>query len=336
MIVSTIIKDILESGAIVVIDPIEFEVNPDDFLEHYGHLIDRIALVAKGKNGYAYYPSNSAPKDKNLGVFFHSFCTIANNMGIKVDSILYSHGDNFLSQNSDFKVVTTEGVTVPLYACPSQEYISQYLASISFEVTNYPIESLILDDIMFPSKKSCFCDRCRRNFASKVNIERDFSFNYLENKDLLLKWFNYRVNLINQTLREVSDSVKRVKNIDISAVIKADVETGTIAGSSECFAQSIVEMSKISNNVLIHVNPWTDIPTDINSANYQKLLSSLNVLSDYANSGVKYSLYFWNINSLDKLNVVQKLGEELRGEHLYIDPFIPPDFTKRRTINLGY
>ncbi len=334
--VSEVIQEILESGAILVVNPTVMETNPDDFLDHYGHILDVIALVAKGRSGFTFYQSNSAPKDKNNGVFFHSFCTIADNMGIKVDAFLYVHGDNFLSQNTDFRVVNSEGATIPSYACPSQENLSKYTAAIAMEIAQYPIEALILDDLMLPNKRTCFCDRCRRIFASKWNIERDFGLEFLESRDLIIDWREYRFTYLNQTLREITDAIKNQKNIDISTVIKADRETNFIEGAQEHFGQNLAELARITNDLIIHVNPWSESFSAPNSNEYQQLLNSLSVLKEYSGSGIKPSLYFWNITSPEKLKIALKLKEDLRAEKLFIEPSLPHDFTKRRTTNLGF
>jgi len=336
VIVSDILQAILESGAILVIDPTVIQTNPDDFLDHYGHILDVIALVAKGKSGFTFYQSNSAPRDKINGVFFHSFCTIADNMGIKVDAIVNSYSDTFLSQNADFQVVSSDGATIASFACPSQENFSRYLASIASEVAHYPIDGLILDDLMLPNKRSCFCDRCRRLFASKWNIERDFSFEYLESKDLLTNWNDERSTYINQTLKEVTDTVKGLKNIDISIIMKTDRETDSLIGSHEHFGQNIVELAKTTSNLIIHVNPWSEISSTKDDPAYQQLLTSLSVLNEYSGTGIKPSLYFWDITTSEKLETAMKLKDDLKAEKVYIDSTIPHDFTKRRTTNLGF
>ena len=333
---SDILQAILESGAILVVDPTVIQIDPDDFLDHYGHILDVIALVAKGKSGFTFYQSNSAPRDKTNGVFFHSFCTIADNMGIKVDAIINSYSDNFLSQNADFKVVSSDGATIASFACPSQENFSRYLASIASEISHYPIDGLILDDLMLPNKRSCFCDRCRRLFASKWNIERDFSFEYLESRDLLSSWNDERATYINQTLKEVTDTVKSLKNIDISIVMKADKETESLIGSHEHFGQNIVELAKITSSLVLHVNPWSEISSSKEDPAYQQLVSSLSILSEYSGTGIKPSLYFWNITNPEKLETAMLLKDDLKAEKVYIDSTLPPDFTKRRTINLGF
>ncbi len=333
---SDILQEILESGAILVVDPTVIQTNPDDFLDHYGHILDVIALVAKGRSGFTFYQSNSAPKDKKNGVFFHSFCTIADNMGIKVDAVTYVHGDKFLSQNADFQLNSSDGAIIDSYSCPSQESMVKYSAAIASEVSQYPIEGIILDDLMLASKRTCFCDRCRRLFASKWNIERDFSFEYLESKDLMLNWNDERSTYVNQTLKEITDSVKSIKNIDISIVLKADKETGFITGANEFFGQNITELAKITNNIIIHVNPWSETYPAKNSPEYQHLVSSFSVLNEYSRSGIKPSLYFWNVDSKDKLDIVIQLKDDLKTEKVFVEPSLPPDFTKRRTINLGF
>lgn len=333
---SDVLQNILESGAILVVDPTVIQTDPDDFLENYGHVLNSIALVAKGRSGFTFYQSNSAPKDKTNGVFFHSFCTIADNMGIKVDAIVYAHGDNFLSQNADFQVSSSDGTPISSYSCPSQENLSKYITAISSEVAQYPIEGLILDDLMLSNKRTCFCDRCRRLFANKWNIERDFSFEYLETRDLLTNWNDERASYISQTLKEITDTVKTQKNIDISVVIKADKETGFIVGANEHFGQNIIDLAKISNNLIIHVNPWSEVFPTKGTAEYQQLMSSLSVLNEYINTSIKPSLFFWNIDTQEKLEIVNQLKGDLRVDKMYIDPTLPPDFTKRRTINLGF
>ena len=333
---SDIIQEILESGAILVVNPTVIETDPDDFLEHYGHILDTIALVAKGRSGYTFYQSNSAPQAQTNGVFFHSFCTIASNMGVKVDAFLYVHGDNFLSQNTDFRVVNSEGAAISSYACPSQENLSKYIASISSEVAQYPINSLILDELMLPNKRACFCDRCRRIFASKWNVERDFSFEFLESRDLLVDWYDYRSTYVNQTLREITDTIKSQKNIDLAVVVKADKETDSLTGAPEHFGQNLGELAKITNNLIIHVNPWSESFPASNSPEYKQIVNTLSLVEEYSGSGLKPSLYFWNIDTKDKLNLTIKLKDEIKAENLFIEPSLPHDFTKRRTINLGF
>lgn len=336
IIVSDILQAILESGAILVVDPTVIQTNPDDFLDHYGHILDVIALVAKGKSGFTFYQSNSAPRDKTNGVFFHSFCTIADNMGIKVDAIINSYSDNFLSQNADFRVISSDGANISSFACPSQGNFSKYLASIASEVAHYPIDGLLLDDLMFPNKRTCFCDRCRRLFASKWNIERDFSFEFLESRDLLTSWDEERSTYINQTLKEVTDTVKSLKNIDISIIMKTDKETNSLIGSHEHFGQNIVELAKITNNLVLHINPWSEISLSKADPDYQQLLSSLSILKEYSGTGIKPSLYFWNITTPEKISTAIQLKDDLKVEKIYMDSSLPHDFTKRRTINLGF
>ncbi|MCK5304019.1 MAG: hypothetical protein KAJ72_02145, partial [Candidatus Heimdallarchaeota archaeon] len=69
---------------------------------------------------------------------------------------------------------------------------------------------------------------------------------------------------------------------------------------------------------------------------YQQILSSLQVLKDYSSSGMKYSLYFWNVSSAEKLETVNQMRNDLNAEAVFIEPSLPPDFTIRRTTNLGF
>ncbi|MBA7515380.1 hypothetical protein ES705_07419 [subsurface metagenome] len=336
IILSDVIQEVLNSGAILVVDPTIMQTDPDDFLDRYGHSLDTIALVAKSRTGFTFYQSNSAPKDRNSGVFFHSFCTIADNMGIKVDAFIHVHGDNFLSQNTDFRVFNSAGNAIPLYVCPSQENFSKYIATIAQEVSRYPINMLVLDSLMFPTKKACFCDRCRRVFASNKNIERDFSFEFLESRTLLEDWDQYRDSFVTQTLREITDTVKNQKNIDVATIIKADEETGSISGSQESFGQNLSELAKITNKLIIHVNPWRELPNSVDTPEYQQLLSGLSPISEYTASGVQHSLYFWNVRSSEKLAIANRLKEDLRAESVFIETSLPPDYTERRALNLGF
>ncbi|MHA1408270.1 MAG: hypothetical protein ACTSSG_12945, partial [Candidatus Heimdallarchaeaceae archaeon] len=126
------------------------------------------------------------------------------------------------------------------------------------------------------------------------------------------------------------------KNIDIAYVVKADKETSYLSGSNQNFAQNITELTKIANNLIVHVNPWSEEYPPIGSAGYQQLLSSLSILNEYASSGIKPSLFFWNISTSEKLTLALKLKDDLRAEKLFVEPALPPDFTKRRAINLGF
>ncbi|MHA1778821.1 MAG: hypothetical protein ACTSYN_04525, partial [Candidatus Heimdallarchaeaceae archaeon] len=322
--------------AILIVDPSVISYDPDEFLDNYGPLLDTIALVAKGRTGFTYYQSNSAPQDKQYSVFFHSFCTIAENMGIRVHAYLSVHADNFLAQNNEFRVSKSDGSQIDLYACPSHQYIGKYHASIAHEIAQYPIESLIIDDLMYPSHITCFCDRCRRMFAVSKDIERDFTYEFLESRKLLNDWIDYRANFINQTLRDITETVKSLKNIEIPVVIKLDKETGYMNGAHHRFGENIVEITKITNNIIAHINPWSDISTDPTSSNYQELLSNLAPLTEYTSTGVKLSILFWGVSTEEKLNIALKLKDDLKADNLLVDISMPTDYTKRRTINLGF
>ncbi|MHA1303470.1 MAG: hypothetical protein ACTSQE_00430 [Candidatus Heimdallarchaeaceae archaeon] len=331
-----IIKTAIDNEAIYIVDPILVSTNVDEFLDKYGHMLETVGLIAKGSKGFTYYPSNNAPKHPNLSIFFHSFCTIADNMGIKVDVFSHVHRDAFLSQNAEFRVFSSDGNPIDLFACASQPSLSQYNAAISSEIIQYPVNKIILEDLMFPNLKSCFCDRCRRIFAQKWNIERDFSFEYLKSRDSYYNWVDFRANLISQTLRDITDTIKAVKNIDIAITIKTDKETGFLNGTKDNYGQDISNLMKITNNVIFHINPWSTLPSSTTDPEYQKLLTSLSMLVELSNSGIHHSLLFWNIKTQEEFDVAIKLRDDLNSETIYIQDGLPSDYTKLRQINLGY
>jgi hypothetical protein len=84
------------------------------------------------------------------------------------------------------------------------------------------------------------------------------------------------------------------------------------------------------------VNPWSESFPAKKSPEYQHLVSSFSILSEYSRSGIKPSLYFWNIDSKEKLDVTIQLKDDLKVDKIYLEPSLPHDFTKRRTINLGF
>lgn len=333
--VSEIVQEIIDSGAIYLVNPALIQTTVDDFLDKYGHLLDVIGLYAKGSNGFTFFPSNNAPKHPNLSIYFHSFCTIADNMGIKVDAFSHVHRDSFLVQNADFRVQSSDGEKIDLFACPSHPYINQYNSAIVSEIVQYPVNKLVLDNILFANLKACFCDRCRRLFAQKWNIERDFSYDFLKSRDFYDNWVEFRTTLIENTLREITDSMKRIKNVDLAFIIKADKETDYLTGTEKVFGQNIANMLKITNNLIIHVNPWTEIPS-ADSEDFQILINSLSSLLELSKTGVDHSLLFWGVNNKEKLDLVLKLSENLNPNNIYIQDIKPTDFTKLRQINLGF
>ncbi len=330
-----IIKDIIDNGAIFVIDPLLIPIDVDDFLDKYGHMLNSIGLVAKGGDGFAYYPSNNAPQHSEKGVYFHSFCTIADNMGIKVDAFHNIHYDTFLAQNAEFRTYNSEGSLLEMFACPTSPYLGQYSAAIAGEIINYPINKIVLDNLMFPNAKACFCDRCRRTFAQKWSVERDFSFTFLNERGFYKRWVDYRANIINQTLRDITDTAKAIKNVDVGITIKTDKELGYISGALTNFGQDITNIMKITNNITFHINPWTPLP-NISEDNFKELISSLAVLKEYASSGLRPSLFFWNVKKKEELDTIIKIRDDINPESVYIQNEVPLNYTKLRQINLGY
>lgn len=331
------LKQLLDIGAIPIIDPLVLEQSPDDFLAQYGGHLDTLAIIAKGEAGYLYYESASSPSDPRYKEYFSSLARIADNIGIKVYAIVNAHLDGYLGRNPEFQTVKSGGTPVDGFVCPSQESFVLYQSEIIRElVETFPIQGIVVKNNMFVHRNFCFNDKCRREFASIMGMDRDFGIESLmRDRGRFETWLNWRVSKVNQLATELTQTAKRSRNVDVILDVYADPSTSYFDGSRINFGQDLHQLARISGHVSIHFSPWTNLPGSSTDERYQAAIQQLETLRSLDMANVKHSLYLWGTDDLPNTDVITDLKRDTNSAEVFVQPKYPLTYRASRELHLA-
>ncbi len=327
------VRQILLNNGVLVIDPMELNTPPDEFLASYGAYLEKICLVAKSEAGTSYYPSYNAPKDQNFGDYFSSFAQIATDIGIKTYALIHGNLDYYLSRDPNFRMYLSGGFPVEGYVCPNQNRYWFYLSELAKEIAQFPIEGILLKNVHYPRETTCFCDTCRRGFSNSVNIDRDFSIEQLKRSERLWnRWIEFRSNAIAQMITTIQNNVHQIRKINVIPEILFDPQTKYLEGANIHFGQNLEKLRQISPHLMIHLMPWTDmLPSTEEEINM--FTENLEPFQEIMNTN-RTSIYIWNVTEeIDQL--ARKIKETLRSENIFYELRAPKTLLSRRSLHLG-
>ncbi|MHA2030403.1 MAG: hypothetical protein ACXAC2_05550 [Candidatus Kariarchaeaceae archaeon] len=327
------IQEFIEKGGTYVFDPAETTQAPDEILANYGNFIDSICIVAKSEVGSSYYPSSTAPKDPRFGDIFSSFSQLASDIGIQVYAMVHGNIDGFFSRDANFQMHRSGGTKIEGYVCPSQDIYWQYLAEVVAEITaQREIEGIILKDVLYPRDLSCFCENCRRKFSTKNNIDRDFSLEQIQKRaNIYANWQNDRIEALRSTISTVVNRVHKEKNIEILSEVLLDPQTNYLEGAKEHFAQDINMISQITPHLLLHLHPWSALPT--NKAELAQVKERLSSIENRLETS-KNSLFVWDVNS-ENFDMMVELKDAYSSSNIFFTDYQPSSYLNRRTLHLN-
>lgn len=331
------IRTISSHNLIPVIDPVYLRQSPDEFLAENGGFLNEVAVIAKSATGFVHYRSATAPANRETSDFFSTFTSIADSIGIKVHAFINGLADSFLGKNRGYSAVKDGGNPIESFICPTRESYSTYLASILNEVTNFPIQGLIIDNIRFPREEYCFCERCSRKFSAFAGIDRIFSLGDLQKDPRLLEqWKKWRQDKIEQVLATVVSKIKSKTDIPLRITMDIDPVLNAAKGAVMQFGQDIDLIGEFGLPV-IHLSAWTPLPSSTDSPEYQVLKNSLNFLKAYQKQSPAkdVNLFVFGVESETALNVILQLKEEMNFNTGFIQNHFPQDYQKRRELHLG-
>jgi uncharacterized lipoprotein YddW (UPF0748 family) len=173
-------------------------------------------------NGYSLYPSAYLTQDirwKGLDVL-RIIISEAHKLGVEVHpwirvfrvghegdrgGILRVHPEWVAVDRCGHELSDTGG----LWLCPSSQPARKFLLRVIEEiVTKYEADGIHLDYIRYGSPEFCYNDSCRLKFKFEYGIDpldiEPFTKPFRD-------WYLWRENLINSFVREVSETVKRVR-----------------------------------------------------------------------------------------------------------------------------
>ncbi len=327
------IRQVLLKNGTLVIDPAEMNIPPDEFLATYGTYLEKICLVAKSESGTSYYPSYNAPKDQKYGDYFSTFAQIASDIGIKTYALIHGNLDYYFSRDPNFRMYQSGGFPVEGYVCPNQSRYWFYLSEIAKEITQAPIDGILLKDFHFPRINTCFCDNCRREFSNMAMLDRDFSIEQLKrNERLFARWVQFRAERLTKMVSTLISNVHQVKKITVMPEIMFDPQTNYLDGALEHFGQGIESLRTISPHLLVHLFPWTDeLPKT--EQEIEKFTEALIPFQEIMNN-VRTSIYVWGITD-EKAALAEKVKDTIQSENLFYQMTVPPTLLSRRSLHLG-
>ncbi len=330
---ASMIESFILKGGTLVVDPAESTMTPDEFLSKFGNIVDTLCIVAKSEAGSTYYSSSTAPKDPRYGELFSSFAQIANDIGIQVYAQIHGNMDGFFSRDPNFYMIQSGGYQIDGYVCPNQETYWAYLAEIAAEVVNRStLEGIILKDIHYPRDNACFCDNCRRTFSTEAGIDREFSLEQLKRiPNTFSKWQQTRIAGLRGMLSSIVNRVHQEKKVEIIAELLLDPETNYVEGAGDYFGQDLGMMSQVSSHLLLHLHPWSTLPSNEDEMN--ETLNGLGPIVERIGE-IKNSLYLWN-PTMENFEIALKLKEMLNSSKIFFTENQPGSYLNRRTLHLG-
>ncbi|MDH5400959.1 MAG: hypothetical protein OEY49_00600 [Candidatus Heimdallarchaeota archaeon] len=326
------VKDFIEKGGTIVIDPTEFTQTPDEFLLEYGNIVDTICIMAKSETGSTFFSSSNAPKDQRYGEVFSSFAQIATDIGIRVYGLVQGNLDGFFSRDPNFQMYKSGGNPIINYVCPNQETYWAYLAEICAEIVNrIPIEGIILKDVVYPRENTCFCENCKRNFSSIAKIDRDFSFEQIRRNEARVDlWNQSRVDAIRGLYSTVINRIHQERKIEVLTELCIDPEIQFLQGARAQLGQDIASLSQISSHVLLHFYPWSNYPTT--QEELDTLITEIAPITDRIGE-LKTSFYMWQPDEMS-FEIFNSLKEKIGSKFLFFTENQPKSYLDRRSLHL--
>lgn len=326
------LDQLIQQGGTLVYDPVLSSLTPDDFLSQYGEVIDRIAIVAKSEVGSTFFPSSTAPKDPRFGDIFSSFAQIATDIGIDVHAVLHGNVDAFFSRDPNFKMFRSGGEPIDNFVCANQETYWVYLAEIAAEIANkLPINGIILKDLLYPRETTCFCDNCRRSFATEFGMDRDFSLDQLKKRpEKFEKWQEIRVGALRNTISTVVNRVHQERKIEVVSEILVDPQTNYFEGAKNHFAQDLTALTQVSPHILMHFYPFTPLPST--EAEINDLMQHLSPVIEKL-MATTTSIFVWKPNP-QEFPLLQKIQQSIQASSIYFTEEQPRSYLDRRTLHL--
>ncbi|NHJ32612.1 MAG: hypothetical protein FK732_07100 [Asgard group archaeon] len=328
------IRTISSHNLIPVIDPVFLKQSPDEFLAENGGFLSEVAVIGKSSSGFVHYRSTTAPTDRETNEFFSTFSTIADSIGIKVYGFVNGLADSFLAKNPGYSAIKDGGNPNIDFVDPFKTSYTNYLKSITTEILGFPVKGMVLDNIRFPREVYSFRENACRRFSERFGIERIFSLSDLQrDPNLMNQWTTWRKDAIETILRELSESIKSQKAIDLDITMDIDPTMNAEKGALNHFGQDISVISKYGNPT-IHLSAWSPFPNAIDTPEYQTLLNSLAFVKDYQAQS-QLNLFVWGVENETHIAIIDALKEELPINNVFIQNHFPIDYQKRREIHLG-
>ncbi len=338
------LREFFMKKALVLFQPEDIGMSPKDFLSTYGSYISEVGLVAKRPNGYALYPSKTAPIESQSTQFFEEWVKLTHELGINSVVGMDVYTDGWFGRDPKYQTMTHKGQTFTHQICPNREEFWQYSAEMIREIGQYPIDEVFLFGIGFIRDQMCFCERCRREFAPKVNQDpKRLTYDYIvENPQYHALWHSWRAEKVAQGLKYLRDAAnsvesmaERARPLRLSVEILIDPITRLAQGATEEYGYDYTKFGEITGNLLINLFPWSPLLPKKDSKEYTELVDSLYFTNEFRRRGGKVSLFRWGVTTLEQLDELRVLAKDIGVDRVVTTVQYPKDYSVRRESAIG-
>ncbi len=114
-----------------------------------------------------------------------------------------------------------------------------------------------------------------------------------------------------------------------------DPQLQFIEGARAQLGQDLNELRANSNHLLLHLYPWSKPFPAANSPEYQTLASNLQPLQELYRYNVQNSLFLWDVESEEILDMAEQIKASLQSRYLFVQKRAPPTALNRRSLHLN-
>lgn len=329
---------------LIMFKPEDIEQSAKDFISTYASYMEAVGIVGKGPDGYALYPSSTAPVREQHVQFFEEWIELNEALGIHAVVGMDLYTDGWFARDPKYQTMNDQGVKMAHQICPNRSEFWEYGAEIIKEIGAYPVNEILLFGTGFIRDQFCFCDRCRADFAPLVNQEPErLTYAYLtENPDYHNAWHEWRSKIVHEgfeTLQEAAtasdEATGREQPLRLSVEVLLDPETGLSEGAKGEYGYDYTRIGEITKNVLINLFPWSPVLPTKGSGAYSELVESLYFVNEFTRRGGRASLFRWGVTTTDQLQELKALGKDAGIDRIVTTFHYPSDYSRRRESAIG-
>lgn len=328
----------------IMFKPEDIEMSAKEFISTYASYMEDVGILGKGPDGYAIYPSKTAPVREEHVDFFEEWVKLNEALGIHAAVGMDFYTDGWFAKDPKYQTMNDKGVKMEHQICPNRPEFWEYGAEIVKEIGKYPVNEILLFGTGFIRDQFCFCERCRSEFAPLVDQEPNrLTHQYLtENPEHHEKWHEWRSDKVHEGLKVLqaaatsSDEERgREQPLRLSVEVLLDPETGLSEGAKNEYGYDCTRIGEITKNVLINLFPWSPILPTKGSNEYSELVESLYFVNEFTRRGGRASLFRWGVTAVDHLQELKTLGRDVGIDRIVTTFHYPSDYSTRRESAIG-
>ncbi len=334
-----IIREMLMEKAVILFDPNEIDTGAREFMSNYASYMEVAAIIAKAADGQAYFESDQAPVDDAMAEFFEEWIELSNALEIDTIVAMNYYTDSRFAGNQESQTLDSKGNASLHNVCPNRREIWDYGAEVVKELSNLPIDEILVLGTGYLSEKFCFCDVCRKEFSSKIKIELEqLSHKYLtDHPNHLDEWHEWRrekfvdgIEALQQANAEAVQGDEEVSSPRLSIEVLIDPSTGLAKGAKNHNGYDYSRIRDITGSIMVNLYPWTPGLDPVGSKDYEELVEELYFIREFNRRGGHVTLFRWALDDIEELQILKTLANEVRANRVAITRGYPANYSDYR------